>query len=330
MRNDKLVPGTILVIIGALFLLDNFGVINFSWSNFFHLWPIILVIAGVNLVFSHNRSGTATAIKIIVLIAGMGFLIFGGLGHHRYANNWDYGFRHHWNYNDDDSDNDDSSMSGDSIVKVEGNGHYQEAYKPAIQFARLNISGGGTSYTLKDVTNQLFEANTKEYSNRYVLQTNVDSTTETLDFDMNNKHHHGISFNFGDTKSNSAYIKLNTNPEWEINVEAGAAKLNFDLSNFKIRKVKLEGGAASFYVKLGQPLAETNVEVSTGVSEVTVSVPQNAAVHITTETGLSSKNFNGFQNKGDNEYETPGFAQATNKMYIKLSGGVSDFKVKQY
>ncbi|EHQ25289.1 LiaI-LiaF-like domain-containing protein [Mucilaginibacter paludis] len=332
MRNDKLIPGTILVIIGILFLMDNFGLIHFSWSNFFHLWPIILVIAGVNLVFSHNRSGVATAIKIIVLIVGLGFLIFSGLRRHQYDNNWDFGFNRHYDYNDSDTtdDNDDDEMDGDSIVKVEGNGHYQEAYKPEIKLARLNITGGGTSYTLKDATNNLFEADTKEYSDRYVLTSSVDSATQTLDFDMNNKHHHGIHFNFGGNKANKAYIKLNNNPEWEIRVQTGATKLDFDLTNFKIRKLKLEGGAASFHVKMGQPLAESRVEVSTGVSEVSLNVPQNAACRITTETGLSSKSITGFQNTGENEYETPGFDKAANKMYIKLSGGISDFKVKQY
>jgi hypothetical protein len=329
MRNDRLIPGTVLVIIGVLFLLDNFRVIDFNWFSFIHLWPILLVIAGVNLVFANNRSGVATAIKIGVLIAGMAFLIFNGLGHHRDTdrNSWRYAFRNFdYNDNNDDEDSTDTNIS----TSGKGSGHYQEAYKPETKQAVLNISGGATSYVIKDITNNLFEANTREYGNHYELTSSIDSGIQTLDFDMNNEHHHGIMLNFGDTKSNQAYLKLNTNPEWEINVEAGAAKINFDLSSFKIQKLKLEGGAASFNVKMGQPLTETNVEVSTGISKVTLSIPQNAACHITTETGVSSKTFNGFQNVGDNEYETPNFDKAATKMYITLSGGISDFKVNRY
>ena len=131
-------------------------------------------------------------------------------------------------------------------------------------------------------------------------------------------------------KNNQAYLKLNTNPVWDINVKAGAAELKFDLTNFKVRNLKLKGGAASFDIKLGQPVAETNVEVSTGVSSVTIEIPQNAACHITTSTGLSSKNFDGFDSKSDNQYETANFSTATNKMYINLKGAVSDFKVHKY
>lgn len=322
MRNDKLIPGTILVIIGILLLLGNFGLIHFTWFNLVHLWPIILVIAGINLVFSHSRSGWVTFLKIIALIVGVLLLVFGSF-HHHFRDNWDMGFHNRYNFDDRDG----NGAFRDSVVKIEGSGSYIEPYDPTIQTARLNISGGGTTYTLKDATNQLFDAETKEYGNRYVLKKSMDGTTPVLDFNMNNRH--GMPFDF-DKRSNNANIKLNPNPEWEINLEAGAAKVNFDLSSLKIKKLKLAGGAASFDIKMGQPLVNTNVDISTGASAVTINIPRNAACHIVTDTGLSSKTFNGFQNIGDNDYETPGFDKAANKMYIHISGGVSDFKVKQY
>ncbi|RKR85086.1 hypothetical protein BDD43_5342 [Mucilaginibacter gracilis] len=338
MRNDKLIPGTVLVIIGTLFLLDNFNYIDFDWFSLFRLWPILLVIAGVNLVFAYNHSGTATAIKIAVLVAGMAFLIFNGIGHPHHYNrhNWKYAFKHFdFNDNESDSDNDDDSDSTDtgSVSKnFKSSNHYQAAYKPSTKQATLNISGGATSYVLKDMTTNLFEADTKESGNHYSLTSTDEDDAQTLDFDMNgdNNHRHGFVLNFGNDKSDKAYLKLNTNPEWTINVEAGAAKINFDLSAFKVQKVKLEGGAASFNVKMGQPLAETTVDVSTGISKVVISVPRNAACHITSETGVSSKSFKGFESVGDDEYETPNFSKATNKMYLKISGGISDFKVEQY
>ena len=52
MKNDKLIPGLILVLIGAAILLANYGYLHFHWYNIFRLWPIFLVIGGVNLVFA--------------------------------------------------------------------------------------------------------------------------------------------------------------------------------------------------------------------------------------------------------------------------------------
>jgi hypothetical protein len=324
MRNDKLIPGLVLVFIGAAFLLNNFGYIHFHWYNIFHLWPIFLVIAGVNLVFAHNKSPWATILKIAVVVFGLGLLFFGDFGDR--FNFWPGRHTYYNNDMDNNNDNNDDSDSTDSSnVKSVGNGRFVEPYKADIKIARLNISGGGTSYTLNDTTNQLFSANTKDTYGRYDFSHSQDDSVYVLDFKM--RDHHGFNF---DSDKNAAIMRLNPNPVWEIHVETGATKLDFDLSKFKIRELHLHGGAASFNVKLGAPLAMTNVDVQTGVSGVDISIPQNAACSIETESGLSDNHFEGFNKTRDNNYETPGFGAAKNKIHIHISGGLSDFKVMRY
>ncbi len=332
MRSSRLIPGTILVVIGTLYLLDNFGFIDFNFWSLLALWPIFLIMCGVNLVFAHNKSEWATITKLAVLALGLSILIYGGLTRRDIAwMNWTY--HNNRNYNDNfDDDWDSSDTTGgrrDSIIKIDGNSVFHESFKPGTQVAQLNITGGAATYVLKGTTSDLFEAATKEYGNRYRLRTHSDSTSTTLDFDMRNRKH-GFVFNFGNKRGNRADIKLNTAPEWNIDLEAGAAKADFDLSAFKVHNLTVQGGAASFDVRMGQPLAETKLEFQTGAASVKVSIPQNAACRITTDTGLSSKNFNGFNKTSDDTYETPGFATATNKMYISMEGGVSDFKVTRY
>ncbi|WP_295653809.1 DUF5668 domain-containing protein [uncultured Mucilaginibacter sp.] len=314
MRNDRLIPGMILVIIGAIFLLDNFGYINFSWETFFSLWPIILIIAGVNLVFAHNRTGWATALKIIVLVIGMGILI------------WDGTTRHdsHWNFSWENNMNDSDSYTGS------GNGDYNEPYNSAVQTAKLNISGGATSYTLKDTTNQLFDAKTRESGMGYTLKTSMDSATEVIDFSMNGTKNKRHGFFFFNHNGNKAVIRLNSKPVWDIDVSAGATNLKFDLTPYKVKKLELEGYAASLDVKMGEPLEATHIEIQSGASTVKIAVPRDAACDITTDTGLSSRNFNGFDKKDDSEYQTPGFDHAAKKMYIHIEGGMADFKVSRY
>jgi len=334
MRNDRLIPGTILVIIGIVFLLDNFGVIDFSWWSFISLWPILLIMGGVNLVFAHNKSAWATTLKILVLIAGMSILIVDGLTHH--SDNWQ-GWRFHWkrDYTDNDDNNIDTAdvvdtASGGSFVKNGEISTYRQAYKPGTTSATLNITGGATKYVLNGATDQLFEATTKDHIMNYSLKGSLDSTSATIDFDMTTTHKHGVVFNWGHNKESRADIKLNSNPEWEINIESGASAADFDLSYFKVKKLSIQGGAASYDVKLGQPLKNTDIEIQTGAASVTIRIPQNAACHITTDTGLSSKKFDGFDKKDDDVYETPGFDKAANQMKISIEGGMSDFKVIRY
>ncbi len=339
MRREKITPGIILVLIGAVVLLRNFGYLHFHWTNILHLWPIFLVIAGVNLIFANNRTVWATVIKLTVIIIGFGLLLFGDFGdkyrfpmfyfnghHHKDSDDDDMDMSDDDNNNDDDSD---STMHPGAMVKVDGNSFYHTPFATGTKLARLNLSGGGTTYNLSDTTNELFTANVKEFSGRYTLKNRTEDSVSVVDFNMNNEHRR--SFTWGDNKSNTATLKLNTNPLWDVNIKAGATSLDFDLAKFKVRSLVLSGGAASFSIKLGQPVADnTKVTISSGVSDITVSVPKDAACMITSSTGLSSNNFDGFNSDGNNEYKTPGFDAAKNKIYITISGGLSDFKVRRY
>lgn len=45
--------GLILILVGVLFLLDEFGV--FSWVSFSKLWPLILVAIGLSMLFPKRQ-----------------------------------------------------------------------------------------------------------------------------------------------------------------------------------------------------------------------------------------------------------------------------------
>ena len=325
MRNDKLIPGLVLVMIGAAFLLHNFHILNFHWYNIIHLWPIFLVIGGVNLVFAHNKSPWAIILKVAVVVAGFGLLFFANFDDD--SRGFWQGFR--YNYHDDHNSTNNSDDDGDmSDSTSAGSGKSESFNEPFVansRYAKLNVSGGGTTYTLSDTTNQLFSADTKSSFGGYDFTHHQEDSTYVLDFRM--KNHNGFHF---DSDKAATTIRLNLNPIWEINVEAGATKLDFNLSKFKVKKLKIDGGAASFNIKLGQPLAETNVDISTGVSGVDIDIPQNAACRVTTDSGLSDNHFEGFVKKDDGTYESAGFDAAKNKMRIHISGGLSGFKVRRY
>ncbi len=328
MKRNRLFSGMLLLGIGILFLLDNFNMINFHWENVISLWPLFLIISGVNLVFSHYNHSNATPIKILIFVAVFIIIIYRGAMMPRDNHFWGRHFNNSFFDSDDDSkdDNDDNDNSK-GVFKLEGNSTYNEPYTPQVKVASLNIKGGGATYTLQDTTNQLFSAATHELSGKFVFNSMATDSGKTINFDTNTSHH---SMNWDSDKGNQATIKLNPNPEWNIDIAAGASKMDLDLTKFKIRKLLVKGGATSMDVKLGQPVGTMNVDISTGVSEVNISVPSGAACHINSKTGLSSKTFDGFESKSDNQYETTGFAAAPKKIYINLKGGISDFSVKRY
>ncbi len=325
MKRDRLFTGLFLLGIGILFLLNNFNIINFHWSNLFNLWPLFLIIAGVNIIFPHYNSSGATAIKVLVFMALFGLVVYRGLMPQANHFWWNKQLQNNNFYNDNNDDDDDKDKS---VVKIEGSSTYSEPYTPEVKVASLNIRGGGVTYTLQDTTAQLFYATTQEMSGRFLFSTTASDSGKTLTFNTKNNNH---SMDWDTDNGNQANIKLNPKPLWNVDIAAGASKLDLDFSKFKLKNLQLKGGAASMNIKLGQPVAgNMMVNVSTGVSEVNISVPVKAACHINSKTGLSSKDYEGFQSKTDGGYETPGFDAAPQKIYLTLKGGISDFKIKRY
>ncbi|GAB3927156.1 LiaI-LiaF-like domain-containing protein [Mucilaginibacter myungsuensis] len=326
MRHDKLVPGTILICLGVIFLLSSFGVIHLHFWSILRLWPVFVVIAGINLIFANNRSGWASALKIGVVVLGLFVLVFGRFENDR------QGWRNnvpHFNFKSDDNDNDGFEFDfddNDSDGKAAKLNSFIEPFHADAKIVKLSVKGGAAGYTIADSTAQLFQADTKEYTGGYFFTSNSLDSVYNLKFSTNKN----TKFNFGKNKANSVDIKLNTTPIWDVDVQAGAAEMNFDLTKFKVRNLDLNGGAASFKLKLGQPLDTTRIDVNTGAASVRISVPMDAACKITTNTGLSSKDFKGFHKIDDNHYESEGYAAAKKKIIISFDGGVSEFKVTRY
>jgi hypothetical protein len=110
MKSEKIMPGVILVLLGTVFLLDNYNVIDFHWANIWRFWPVFLIMGGINLVFAHNKSAWATILKVSVVVLGFGLLVFVHTPNR-------YFFPHYnFNYNDDNSDNDDDDNYSNEAV----------------------------------------------------------------------------------------------------------------------------------------------------------------------------------------------------------------------
>lgn len=336
MKSDKIIPGLILVLIGVAFLLANFNIIDFNWNNLWHLWPVFLVIAGINLVLANNRTIWATVLKIAVVLAAFALIVF---GRYNYSSGWWPSWRHvHYSYhnnsdNDNDNDNSDDNNNDDDDSDSSHNGDktantFATTFKPGTAVAELNINGAATQYNLSDTTNQLIDIRTLQNFNRYHLNTRQDGNNAVLDFKMDNGDNH---VEWDDKNHNNvANIKLNANPEWDFNIDAAATQFQFDLAKFKVRSVTVHGAAGDFNIKLGAPLANTNVEVNNAAASVKIAIPQNAACEIEMHTFLTDHNFDGFTKEGDGYYRTPGFDKAANKIHIRIKGAMANFTVSRY
>lgn len=319
MKLDRLIWGILLLFIGGVLLLENFGVIDFYWGSIWRFWPVFLIIGGVNILFNRNNSQTGSIISIGVLVLALSFLFVRGQNRPEGRYFWGHNFRKDIDISDDDNHNGNRRVNKYKLSEpfIEAD----NAKKTV-----LNISGGGISFDLKGESSELIDADVQGKNGNFSLKKQVTDSATVLTFQMDGQKK---KWNFNEG-SNDVDFKLNKSAEWDILMKLGAGEADLDFSPFKVRTFRFDGGAASLDIKVGDLLPITDVIVKSGVADVKIQVPANSGCRIKTKTGLSAKDFEGFEKISDGVYETSNYRASTNKIFVNLDGGLSNFEVSRY
>jgi len=323
MKLDRIIWGILLLFIGGVLLLENFGLIEFYWRNVWHFWPVFLIIAGVNILFNKNNSQTGSMISIAVLVLTLGFLFFKGQQEPDRSFWWGHNFKKDIDVNIDDHDNDDND---NDTAFNQLNLSEPFAAEDGAKKTVLNISGGGISFNLDGETTDLIKADVKKRHGDFSLTKQTTDTATVLTFKMGDKKN---KWNFGDG-GNDVNFKLNKAPNWDIVMKLGAGEADFDFADYKVRTFRFDGGAASLDIKMGDLLPISDVIVKSGVADVKIKIPTTSGCRIKTKTGLSAKDFEGFEKLSDGVYETSNYKTSAKKIFINLDGGLSNFEVSRY
>ena len=321
MKLDRLIWGIILLFIGGVLLLENFGIIDFYWRNVWGFWPIFLIIGGLNILFNRNNSQTGSIISIAVLVLALSFLFFKGQQEPQRGNWWGHNFKKDIDDNIDE-DNDDDQDTAFNMLNLSEPLVAADSAKKTI----LNISGGGLSFNLDGETSSLINADVKKRHGNFSLKKLVNDSATVLTFSMDDRK---SKWKFGDN-GNDVGFKLNKAANWDILMKLGAGEANFDFTDYKVRTFRFDGGAAALDIKFGDLLPITDVVVKSGVANVEIKIPENSGCRIKTKTGLSAKDFEGFEKLSEGVYETSNYRTSTKKIFINLDGGLSNFEVSRY
>lgn len=306
MSLGKVSLGLIVIFIGVFILLDNLDILNFSWSAVIYFWPVLVILAGVNLLLPKRMEGQVLSIMATVIV--LLFFAYQGLK----------SSRHSWM----------STSRLENIVKGDELSLLSREYDQSVNEAELTISGGAVEYTLVESTDKLIDIEGHSSISSFSLSSNIYGDNAKLDFTQKGN----ATIKNKELRAESkATIRLNANPVWDIKLEIGAGTARFDLTPFKVRNLTIEGGVSAIKVKIGMPGEETTkVDFEGGVSSLDIEVPLEAGCIIHAESALSSLSFPGFSKQEDGSYRSDNFEGAHKKVEIKLENGLSSIKVKRY
>ncbi len=299
MKLSTLFWGILFILIGGLFLLNNFGVMDVNWGVVWRLWPLILVFWGLSLMVGKQRPPWYA---VLLLILAMIFMLAAATTTEWFHRDFDVSW-------------------GETVKQT-----LEEPFAPSTQHATFRLGSGAGKFYIRDTTMQLVKASTEVNFGKYTLTREQSDNTAYVTLDFRGRTR---GWNFGGSR-NRADIQLNAVPTWDITAEVGAASVNFNLSPFKVDHLKINAGASSMHVRLGDRSEETRVTVGAGASSISIEVPQSVGCEVRMSTALSSKKIRGFDKISTNRYETTDFDSAKKKIYVDIEAGVSSVRVDRY
>ncbi|MBI3587166.1 MAG: hypothetical protein HY088_08560 [Ignavibacteriales bacterium] len=303
MRTSGLFWGIVFLVLGGLVLLHNLNVLDVDWYIVWKCWPILLIFWGISLLIKKEGSRWYTVAFIIFIV----LMLVAAIA----AFEWfDGNIDDHWDF-----------KWGDATNQT-----FSEPYENTIERASFTLESGAGKFFIDGTTDQLIDASTQLNFGRYAFNNSRSGDAANVSLSLKGR---SSGWGFGRVR-NRADIKLNVQPVWDIDVGVGASAIDFDLTPYKVSRLRIDAGAASLKVKLGDRSDETRVRVHAGASSLRIEVPSSVGCEVRTNTALSGKSLHGFDKISRGNYQTDNFDNATKRIYIDVDAGVSSIKVERY
>ncbi len=309
MSNTKVFWGTFLICTGILLLMFQFGWINGGLGFVFNLWPLLIILWGFSLL------NIQPIIKRILVAASGILLSLFIVALFSAGSNSIKNFKF-W-------DNDHKRIKTENIDKK-----YKLSYVPEKHDTlSFEIEAAAGRFELEGITNDLVSVHSKGVFSDISL--NYFDSDKELELEFDSGENINIDFDDNGIKRISK-IYINPNVIWDIELDIGAASFYADLSEYKIRELRIKSGASGINAIIGEMYKDVKIFIDAGVSSVTISIPENYGCTIHEDTGLSGLQFDNFKKIGKGLYKTENSENAENNIYIELDGGVSDFNIERY
>ncbi len=280
----------LLIVVGVLFLLANLGLLApISVVGLLRLWPLLLVLMGIDIAVARRRPLAALALEGLVIVAGVAILL--------------------------------AQPSGGWIAFTTPGGPGEtsvSAPRESADSLALHVDGGAGSYTISGGAGALVEASSDEPDLR--LRTTRSGTRVDVRLDQSDR-----GFRLGGVGPTHVDAKVASDIPTSLDLNAGAGDFVVDLSDVKLTGARMNVGAAQLRIVLPHPTGDVPITISAGASSVVVEIPAGVEAQVTLNGALTSLTSENGRFSGS---ATPGYAAATDRVTVRVTGGASAVTVR--
>jgi Domain of unknown function (DUF5668) len=297
-RTRGLLVPLLLIAIGVIVLLANTGALSQqALERLGDLWPLLLVILGLQLILNH------TLPRRQATLIGMGataVIVIAALLYATLAPAAPFGAR-----------------QADFSEPVGG-----------LTAATLDLNYGGATADIQagSIGESLYQAHVDYPGTESPPSISLDRESGTLAIHESS----GIQLHLFGSSRRHVLVTLSDRIPWTIQIGGGAVSLRLDVRRLQLSKLQVSGGASRLDAQLPSPKGTVLIDVSGGATDLTLRAPAGSQWHIAASGGISAVTVNGssFGGIGDFQRSSPGYATATDRFDIEISGGAShvDFR----
>lgn len=311
----------ILIFIGAIFLLNNFGILPWNiWNTLWLFWPLLLVIAGLQLI-----AGDSIASRmVVVFFAAISFLlvfVFSLLQTSQGFRNWLLlNYPQIKNLAEKVTPTRDIQMEGEKIV-VKGN-IYDKVDKRKVEMEL----GAGDFVLKEDSSDNFFQIVTSNPRNWSTPEVETGFTNGLLSIEVDAKG--SIPFGQGEKPNYQMSVGQLVIPT-DFDVKMGAGKFISNFESLDVRQFDMDLGAGEAKVEFTSDSLPDEMDIDVGAGKLEIKLPQNIGFKIDYEIGLGDMQIDSAKLRGRGVYQTDNYSFAEEKTEMSISLGVGSVEINR-
>lgn len=122
--------------------------------------------------------------------------------------------------------------------------------------------------------------------------------------------------------------RLNGEVPMSLKIDAGACRLDLDLTDLRVTQFTFEGGASNLKVKLPARVASTLADIEAGAASIDLQVPEGVAMRLRVKTvGSLSVDQQRFPKRESGLYQSTDYDGAAYRAEVTIDGGATSITV---
>lgn len=307
-HRPSLVGPAILILLGGALLLANLGLLRANWWDLLRLWPVILILAGLDILARHSRWGSLlVAALMVALVAGLFYVMVTGplpgappllAG---------------------------SARAGRVTREVS-----QDLSGAKQVDVQIRMGVGELRLAALDDSPRLMEGALSYPEGWQAPYVSYRVTGGVGRLELESRGGRGWPFLFGPLPDGESWsVGLTREVPLSINVDAGASTSELDLRHLRLQGLTVKAGVGRMQVYFPSECGRVTARLEGGVGELTLYIPEGVEARLSVDGGLGSLNLSPrFRRIGEHTYETAGYSTAANQLDVQVDGGVGSLRVE--